>query len=340
MTTENIFQPWSFEKAWDWYEQQPWIVGTNFIPSTACNSTEMWQAETFDPDTMRRELKWAASIGLNSIRVFIQYLVWKADPVGMKARFDILLELARANQMSVMPVLFDDCVFGWPRQLDPFLGKQREPVPGMILPSWTPCPGRLLGADPDERPRLKQYVQDFVSSYRGENIILAWDLFNEALGETSVGTPEFLSSIFDWAREAQNSQPLTIGYYYTFEPNNRVIFEKSDIISFHGYLPLERLMTRIKMLKDLERPLICTEWMARSLGGNYKTDLPMFKTEKVGCYQWGLVNGRTQGQYHWLNLPGSEVDPVHGWFHDIFYPDGTPYRQDEIDAIRTVTKSA
>lgn len=335
----NAFSPprWTRDEAWDWYNTQPWIVGTNFIPSTACNTTEMWQAESFDADSMRRELGWAAGIGLNSIRVMLQYIVWKDDPAGMKARFNQLLEMAAGLGISVMPVLFDDCVFGWPRQLDPFLGKQREPVPGMILPSWTPSPGRLLGVDPGERPMLKQYVQDFIDSYRANASILGWDLFNEPLGETSTGTPEFLSNCFDWAREAGNAQPLTIGYYTNFEPNNKVLFEKSDLISFHGYMPLEKLKSRIDLLKGYGRPILCTEWMARPLGSQYATDLPMFLDKRVGCYQWGLVNGRTQGQYNWRDLPGAVPDPVHGWFHDIFHANGQPYRQDEIDAIKRMT---
>ncbi len=37
---------WSVEKANEWYAKQPWLVGCNFIPSTAVNQLEMWQEET------------------------------------------------------------------------------------------------------------------------------------------------------------------------------------------------------------------------------------------------------------------------------------------------------
>ena len=33
------------EQAQKWYESQPWPVGCNFLPSTAVNQREMWQAE-------------------------------------------------------------------------------------------------------------------------------------------------------------------------------------------------------------------------------------------------------------------------------------------------------
>lgn len=325
---------WTSEQARTWYVAQPWLVGTNFIPSTACNSTEMWQAETFDPITIDRELGWAQGLGFNTIRVFLQYILWKDDAAGLKQRFERLLEIASSHNISVMPVFFDDCVFGWPRQLEPFLGKQREPIPGMILPSWTPSPGRFLGTDPAELTGLRAYVQDFVQTYSNDPRIILWDLFNEPLDAVSVGTPEFLRRAFGWAREAEASQPLTVCIYNTFEANNRVILEESDIFSFHGYLETPQLRERIAWLKSYGRPVICTEWMARSLGGSYKEQLPLFKAEGVGCYQWGLVNGRTQCQFSWLNLPGDQPDPTHGWFHDIFHADGRPYHAEENDLIR------
>ncbi|MDX2005493.1 MAG: hypothetical protein SFU83_09480 [Meiothermus sp.] len=325
---------WSAEKAAAWYARQPWLVGTNFIPSTACNSTEMWQAESFDLATITRELGWARDLGFNSIRVFLQYLLWKDDAEGLKARFERLLQIADGLGMTVMPVLFDDCVFGWPRQLDPFLGKQREPIPGMILPSWTPCPGRFLGSDPAERPGLRSYVQDFVGTYGRDSRVVIWDLFNEPLDAVGVGTPEFLQQVFGWAREIEPAQPLTVCIYNAFAAGNQVILENSDIISFHGYLQTPQLEARIAWLQGHGRPVICTEWMARTLGGSYQEQLPVFKARQVGCYQWGLVNGRTQCQYSWLNLPGDTPDPQHGWFHDIFYPDGTPYRPEENRFIR------
>jgi hypothetical protein len=148
-------EPWPAERAWDWYRKQLWLVGFNFVPSTACNTTEWWQEETFDPTTIERELGWASGIGFNTTRAFLQYIVWKHDPAGFKKRFEQFLALADKHGISVMPVLFDDCAFGDPQQMDPSLGKQREPIPGMIAPSWTPSPGRKLGNDPAERPMLK-----------------------------------------------------------------------------------------------------------------------------------------------------------------------------------------
>ena len=166
------------------------------MSSYACNTTEWWQEESFQPDIMDRELGWAAEIGYNTTRVFLQYLVWKHNPGGFKARFDRFLSLAQRHGISVMPVLFDDCTFGEPKQLDPFLGEQRPPIPGMILPSWTPSPGRRLGTDPAEQPALREYVQDMLRSFGGDRRVLAWDLFNEPMNVVGVGQPDFLRGLF------------------------------------------------------------------------------------------------------------------------------------------------
>jgi hypothetical protein len=50
---------WTKEQAHEWYKQWGWLRGCDFIPSTAVNQLEMWQADTFDPSTIDRELGWA-----------------------------------------------------------------------------------------------------------------------------------------------------------------------------------------------------------------------------------------------------------------------------------------
>ncbi len=82
---------WSTEKANDWYAHQPWLVGCNFIPSSAINQLEMWQTETFDPLTIDRELGWAADIGFNTIRTYLHDLAWVIDQDGFKERIDQFL---------------------------------------------------------------------------------------------------------------------------------------------------------------------------------------------------------------------------------------------------------
>lgn len=332
----SSMERWSAEKAWDWYKKQPWLVGFNFLPSTAVNDVEMWQAETFDPVTMDRELGWAKALGFNTTRVFIQYIVWKQDPEGFKKRFEKLLELADKHGISVMPTLFDDCSFGTPRQFDPFLGKQREPLPGLHNPSWVPSPGRKLGNDPAERPMLKKYVQDMLSTYGKDQRVIVWDLYNEPMNGTGVGKPALLEEVFVWARAVNPGQPLTIGQWKDNAGVNEVACLRSDVISFHSYSGYAGMQKKIEELKKHGRPLFCTEWMGRRAhGSKWNTDLPLFKQQGVACYCWGLVNGRTQTNFAWSSKAGEPEPKV--WFHDLFRKDGTPFDPAETDVIRKTT---
>lgn len=95
---------WTPEQAKDWQTRQPWLVGCNFSPSTAINQLEMWQADTFDPDTIDRELGWASGIGFNSVRVFLHNLLWQQDREGFLRRFDRFLKIADKHGIGVMVV--------------------------------------------------------------------------------------------------------------------------------------------------------------------------------------------------------------------------------------------
>lgn len=53
--TEKERNVWSKEHAYEWQAKTGWLCGANFIPSTAINQLEMWQAETFDTVTIDRE---------------------------------------------------------------------------------------------------------------------------------------------------------------------------------------------------------------------------------------------------------------------------------------------
>ena len=73
---------WSEQQAWEWAETHPWPVGVNYVPRTASNTLEMWQADTWDPATIEQELAWSRGLGFNSLRVFLSDLAWEQDPEG------------------------------------------------------------------------------------------------------------------------------------------------------------------------------------------------------------------------------------------------------------------
>jgi endo-1,4-beta-mannosidase len=323
------------EKANEWYARQPWLVGCNFIPSTAINQLEMWQEETFDTTTINRELALAASVGMNIVRVYLHDLAYEADKEGFKQRINTFLELATRHGIITSFVIFDDC---W--QPDPKIGKQPEPIPGVHNSGWMQSPHTDIANDTRNRTewgRLEAYVKDILTTFSGDERILYWDLYNEPSPRMLHGTKALplLKEVFKWAREAHPSQPLTSGIYFKFKRYNKFQLNNSDIITFHNYYDAENLQKQIKNLKQIGRPVICTEWMARTRDSKIETHLPIFKAENVGCIMWGLVSGKTQTIYSWR--PKVHTQEPELWFHDLFYPDGKPYKESEVELFRKLT---
>src|SRR5271154_4453809 len=129
---------WSQQKANDWYAKQPWLVGSNFVPADAINQLEMWQADTFDPQTIDRELGYAERIGFNTMRVVLHSVVWREDPAGFKKRINQYLGIADKHHIQTIFVFFDDC---WNPNAKP--GKQPKPKPGIHNSGWVQDPGRI-----------------------------------------------------------------------------------------------------------------------------------------------------------------------------------------------------
>ena len=330
---------WSPENANEWYARQPWLVGCNFIPSSAINQLEMWQSETFDPATIERELAWAAGIGFNTVRTYLHDLAWQADASGFKQRIDRFLDIASRQGIRPILVIFDDC---W--NSDPRIGLQPAPRPGIHNSGWIQSPGiNVVNQGPSAWARLEIYVKDILGSFGKDDRILLWDLYNEP-GNSKNGEKSLplLKAVFDWARTINPSQPLTAGVWFDNDLLNEFQLDASDIITFHHYWEPHKLEREIARLKAYGRPVICTEWLARPCGSLVATNLPVFANEKVGCLNWGLVAGKTNTIYPWKEVvDSSQVFDLHAepapWFHDLLRPDGMPYDPSEIETFRRLT---
>jgi len=266
---------WSSEQAWRWYGRVGVIKGCNYLPRTAVNMTEMWQGDTFDPATIDEELGWAEEAGYNSVRVYLQYLVWKDDAEGLKKRIDKFLSIADSYGISTMLILFCDCSFSGK---EPYLGKQDDPIPGVHNSGWVPSPGLKRVTDRSVWPDLEKYVKDIVGSFSKDGRIVVWDLYNEPgnsrMGEKSLPLSE---ASFAWAREMNPSQPLTIAAWANMNSRmSKRLMELSDVVSFHGYGGPNGVRARIDVCKGYGRPVICTEWLRRGVGNTFDAILPIF----------------------------------------------------------------
>ena len=84
-------------------------MGSDYIPATAINELEMWQADTFDPKRIDLELGWAEGLEMNTMRVFLHDLLWQQDAAGFRKRIDEFLRIADKHKIKPMFVLFDSC---------------------------------------------------------------------------------------------------------------------------------------------------------------------------------------------------------------------------------------
>lgn len=342
------YERWSTEKANEWAEAIPWLVGTNFIPSTAINQLEMWQAESFDPETIDRELGWASYIGMNTMRVFLHNLLWEQDSEGLIERIDQYLEISTRHGIQTMLVLFDGV---W--DPDPALGTQRDPYPHRHNSGWVQSPGNAALLDTTTFPRLEKYVKGIMGHFKDDERIAIWDLFNEpenpssqyeVLPNKAEVALRLLQKTEKWAREVGPSQPVTAGVWGSFlsdDPMTEIsqfMLDHSDVISFHCYSDVNVLHEQIAYLETLGRPIFCTEYLARSRECTFENFLPVFKEHKIAAYNWGLVAGKTQTQYPWDSWDSVFTSEPELWHHEIFRPDGSPYRQAETELIRELTK--
>ena len=350
---------WTEARTREWFAHRPWYCGFNFLPSTAVNFLEMWHADTFDPATIERELGWAADLGFNAFRINLQYLIWKHDRDGLLDRLDRVMGMAAARGIVTVPVLFDDCGFGG---FEPEYGRQPDPLPGVHNSRAVASPGRELLFDGTEFHGFLHYVRDVIGEFRFDGRVLCWDIYNEPGNRMVFGPdgatlhePDFsrqslalLQDGFAAARSIAPEQPLTASAWSTpvagatnaaYETEiDRAALALSDVTSFHAYLSTGKVAAIIDELARLNRPMLCTEWMARPIGSLIEDQLSLFKDRQVSCFQWGLVQGRTQT---WLPWP-AELVAAHGgrtdrsvWFHDLLTAEGAPYDQAEFTALRS-----
>lgn len=327
---------WSKEQANEWYQQWGWLRGADFLPSTAINQLEMWQAETFDTVTINRELGWAESIGMNSMRVYLHHLAWEIDPEGFKERMEQYLTIADKHDISTLFVFFDDC---WNPTYT--AGKQPDPKPGIHNSGWVRDPGDIILSDTTLYVTLEKYVKDVLTRFGNDERIVLWDLYNEP-GNSGYGNKSMplLKKAFRWGREANPMQPLSVGVW-----NKELVdlgkyqLDHSDVITYHNYMDKETHEQWIDSLRAFGRPLICTEYMARTRNSLFKDIMPLLMEENIGAYNWGLVAGKSNTIYAWDNpMPDGKEPKI--WFHDIFRKDGTPYDEREVTLIKDLTMSA
>ncbi len=328
---------WTEEQANAWYAQLPWLVGCNYNPATAINQIEMWSDATYDPVQIDKELTWAEEIGFNTMRVFLSSVVWEHNPQELKNNMNHFLGICEKHHIRPFFVLLDD---NWLPESS--YGKQPEPQPGVHNSGWVKDPALSLRKDTVQLYRfLRRYFKDVIGSFRNDKRILFWDIYNEP-GAQHIGVVSYhlMKKTYEWAREARPSQPITSSICEMGPENVKLQafqLENNDINTYHNYKDAADQEQMIKYLRMANRPLLCTEYMARKFNSTFQTVLPILKKHRVGAINWGFVAGKTQTNFAWGEpLPDKKEPEL--WFHDILRMDGTPFSQEEVDTIKALLK--
>jgi len=361
----------TIEQAAAWEKKYGWLVGCNFVPSYAVNQLDTWAQETFDEEVIDRELQIAEDLGFNTARIFFHYFHVKYDKQGFFDRVKRYLDIAGKHGVYSMPVFYTGGFNSYP-----VWGPQPEPVFGIHNSRWVQSPGAEYLGDPARYPELDEYVHDTIYTFRNDDRVCCWDLFNEptcirpneALKDKREKALMLAERTFRIAREADPSQPLTVDCVFRgcghsvqkvdpanpdpvefngdeFEmlkqsPIAKLALAESDVNSFHYYGALDHLPDYIKGLQAYQRPIMCTEWMARVVPEqNFMLMLPEFKKFNIHSYSFGLVAGRTNF-LHCALFPPEKLNAKGEpdvWYHDIVRQDGTPFSYAEVSAIKRIT---
>ena len=356
--TSQLNQRWSEERAWEWQQENGWMVGTNFNPSTSINQLEFWQEDTYDPETIERELEWSAELGMNLHRVYLHNLLWDQDSLGFLKRVENYLEIADSKDIKTLFVLLDDCWHPAPK-----LGKQPDPIPFVHNSQWVQAPGAFILGDSLRHVEVKNYIKGVITHFADDKRVVGWDLYNEPGNgaprqkghnefeikeNKDIYTLSLLKKSFKWAREVNPSQPITTSVWKgsgvdkdwskldSLSDLSRFTLSNSDVISFHTYGNIEEMRLRIDQLEKFNRPILCTEYLARGQGSTFQAMLPLLKEKQISAINWGFVAGKTNTVFPWYSWQ-EEFDSLPKiWHHDIYLPDKTPYDQNEIDFLKEI----
>ena len=348
---------WSQEKIWEWYNARPWLRGCNYMSADCANRVDQWQALGFEEriETTERELALMQQTGFNTVRLILEFVVWKEEHDSFLERFERYLSLCAKYGISCMITLANDCMppkhDGWKL---PQIGKQeydwgyhggKKRSQHGVCAETSP---HFYLDDPILREEYFEMVKEMVTLYRNDERICIWDVYNEPGNRMrDVPTLPNLKRMFELVRSCKPTQPLTCAVWrmngnesVPLSKVEQYALDQSDIISYHCYKEYNEHIKIIKRLKKEGRPILNTEWLARCTHNDVFSLFPLFYLEKIGCYNWGFVAGKYQTYEPWESTwtrynNGEETNvDFTKWFHDLYRPSHHPYDPKEIEVIR------
>lgn len=353
-------QKWSKQKAWDWYNHHQWIRGCNFIGSDCANRIDQWQKEGFDEriQTAEKELQLVKETGFNTIRIIVEYDVWREEHDSFMQNLERYISTAAKQGISCAIVLANDCCISKKLFKKSKMGPQSYDIGyhGGRKNSPHINHGDELSYsiidDPETAKFYMNMVCEIVDTYKNDERILFWNVLNEPGNGRGDRSVSFMKQMFKEIRRLNTIQPLTADIWSDIDSDGIPIsnaeqqaLELSDIISFHHYGNFVDFVKYVSTLKKHNRPMICTEWLHRIMQNNVKEIFPYLYSENIGAYNWGFVASHKTQYYEpweslWENYYNPDIDTsdldMTKWQHDLFRPNLRPYDPKEIEIIKEI----
>jgi len=348
---------WTEKESNEWYSKLPWIRGCNFLPSNCVNRLDMWQSDKKDEHlaVADRELALCKEIGFNSIRLWLDFDSYYAEPEENMELLESYISLCAGHGLSVMLVLTheEDLPFG-EKFVPKKLGEQK-----LLYNHFNRDyeeQGRVIAADgyrhymeyADIKPVFIEMIKRVIKKYGGDDRIFCINVYNEPGNLLKDRSIPILKELFALVRSLDPKQPLCADIWQGINEDGsfiteaeRVAYELSDVISFHCYSSYAPFVEKLAFLKEHHnRPIFMTEWLQRCNHNTVEEIYPLMYLENVGCYCWGFVGGDTYTTEPWDNFwkiaeENPEVDfDFTKWQHDLFRRNYRPYDPKELNTIK------
>jgi len=211
------------------------IKGINYYPKDS--PWDMF-GKKFNSEIIDKDFELIASIGLNTIRIFVPYASFgKADVDSEKLnQLSRVMDIAEKYNLKVMITLFD------------FYGDYS-------ISDWT---------------LTHRHAEVIVSHLKNHNALLAWDIKNEPnLDFESRGKAHvlgWLKHTINLVKSIDNDHPVTIGW--SNAESAKILQDKVDFVTFHYYEHIDNLENVYNDLKKhIKKSIVISEFGTSSYGG-------------------------------------------------------------------------
>lgn len=286
------------------YPDYKWLRGFNVIPSWGARIEEAWW--NYDPQQFRKEVALARQCHANTIRLWIEFTAWMADPVKVSAAFFDAIEAIDACGMKTMPCLFNR----WHDARWDYGGTYNETLERDLSP-------------------LVEYVRALVQPLAADPRILLWDVCNEPavcqLNDPAAGYEyRWLALMCDTVRQCGAVQPVTIGTHQG-GCNMEIYAPLCDVLCCHPYgRSPEQLTEMLTVCGDVQRrhgkPMLSNETVPGGLDDFRRAECAKWTIRQMedagyGWMGWGMREGRAiSTRRDRFDGNGIDSEGFHAWF--------------------------